>query len=217
MTEDNGALMYCPGSHRLPVISVDQLGLWADTPTDDLGPEYKLYEDWVRALIRGCGLEERKLTCPKGSALIWASNLLHGGSPVLRADSTRFSQVTHYYFENCLYYTPIHSNRVAGELRLKSVFDISNRCDVPHTINGMELDLIPVNNRNHRIGKAGSMTGLSLTSPERDGTVQRVLEALQHQATALLADRKARPAERAQAMARLCEVALKAIAARDGC
>ena len=66
MTLDNGALRYYPGSHRLPVVSVDQLGLWANSPTDDLGPEYELYEDWVRALIRGCQLEEARADLPQG-------------------------------------------------------------------------------------------------------------------------------------------------------
>ena len=45
----------------------------------------------------------------KGQALIWASNLLHGGSAHRDKGRTRHSQVTHYYFEGCQYYQPLSS------------------------------------------------------------------------------------------------------------
>ncbi len=46
---------------------------------------------------------------PKGHALIWHANLLHGGSQQKDPRRTRHSQVTHYFFEDCKYYTPMHS------------------------------------------------------------------------------------------------------------
>jgi hypothetical protein len=45
----------------------------------------------------------------KGQALIWAANLLHGGSVQHDPARTRWSQVTHYYFRDCIYYTPAFS------------------------------------------------------------------------------------------------------------
>jgi hypothetical protein len=37
---------------------------------------------------------------------VWSANLLHGGSPQRDKNRTRKSQVTHYFFEGCKYYTP---------------------------------------------------------------------------------------------------------------
>ena len=47
----------------------------------------------------------------KGQAIIWASNLLHGGEQVKDINSTRHSQVTHYFFESEYYYTPLMSHK----------------------------------------------------------------------------------------------------------
>ena len=43
----------------------------------------------------------------KGQALIWDANLLHGGAPQTDRSLTRHSQVTHYFFEGCSYFTPL--------------------------------------------------------------------------------------------------------------
>ena len=55
------------------------------------------------------GFEPRVGLLKKGQALLWSSNLLHGGSPMQDPQSTRKSQVTHYYFEGCRYWTPMLS------------------------------------------------------------------------------------------------------------
>ena len=39
-----------------------------------------------------------------------------GQNPAVRdPESTRLSQVTHYYFEDCVYYKPVHSDTALGE------------------------------------------------------------------------------------------------------
>ena len=40
VTEDNGPLVYYPGSHHLPELRVDQLGRWAELRTSAAGPNY---------------------------------------------------------------------------------------------------------------------------------------------------------------------------------
>ena len=47
----------------------------------------------------------------KGQALVWASNLLHGGAPQANRERSRHSQVTHVFFEGCRYYTPMTSDQ----------------------------------------------------------------------------------------------------------
>ena len=58
------------------------------------------------------GLEIKSLNVKKGTAFLWAGNLIHGGTPISEdSDLTRWSQATHYYFEGCEhYYCPMFSD-----------------------------------------------------------------------------------------------------------
>lgn len=99
----NGPLVYYPGSHRLPVVRMEDV---APGP----GPEhYHLYERHVEKLVRDLRLEPHHAILRKGQCLIWAANLLHGGSVHRDKGRTRHSQVTHYYFDGCQYYSPLSS------------------------------------------------------------------------------------------------------------
>ena len=107
----NGPLIYYPGSHRLPEFSMQSFGL---------GPGYEnyhLYETAIERLIDAHGFKPAYGHLKKGQALIWHANLLHGGSRQVDKKRTRHSQVTHYYFDNCLYYTPMNSTPEAIQYR----------------------------------------------------------------------------------------------------
>jgi len=68
------------------------------------------FEEVWRELVTAWRLQ-RETFCPrKGQGLIWASNLLHGGDRQRDPARTRWSQVTHYFFEDCAYYTPLLSD-----------------------------------------------------------------------------------------------------------
>ena len=56
------------------------------------------------------GQKKEVFKVKKGQALIWAANLYHGGEPILKEGSTRHSQVTHYFFNDCMYYSPVWSD-----------------------------------------------------------------------------------------------------------
>lgn len=71
--------------------------------------DYPMYEAHVQAEIERHGFEPEVAALRRGEAVLWASNLLHGGSPTKASDTTRRSQVTHYYFEDCRYWTPMLS------------------------------------------------------------------------------------------------------------
>jgi hypothetical protein len=103
MDMENGPLVYYPGSHRMPEASMQDLGL------DATREEYKHYEEKIAALIDQKHLEPSFGTIKKGQAIVWASNLLHGGSTQRDRERSRHSQVTHYFFEGCKYYTPMLS------------------------------------------------------------------------------------------------------------
>jgi hypothetical protein len=78
---------------------------------------YVAYEAYIQRLIEREALEPSYGRLRKGQALIWASNLLHGGAPQRDPQRTRLSQVTHYYFDGCQYYTPMYSTPEHTEWR----------------------------------------------------------------------------------------------------
>jgi len=205
ITEDNGPLVYYPGSHRLPQFTLEQLGLKAGEGHTAHGPSYARFENYVRAVVQACGLQEKRLTVKKGTALIWASNLLHGGSAIRRAGASRLSQVTHYYFEGCMYWAPILSEAAVGEYRVKPIHDLRTRQPVPHTINGRQLTLLPGTGHNQRLSY--DETDLDERAALRKlKEKQRVeLEQAQARASQLQQERDA-VRERAQAMLRELEV-----------
>ena len=100
---DNGPLIYYPGSHLLQEFSMQDLGLGTGYG------HYKGYEAAIQDIIRKHDLQADYGVMKKGGALIWHANLLHGGAPLNDPSRTRHSQVTHYYFEGCRYYTPMNS------------------------------------------------------------------------------------------------------------
>lgn len=108
---DCGPLVYYPGSHRLPAVTPEDVGIEiAPGQSEVAHDEYEArYEPYVRELIEREGLEPHYATVPKGHALVWATDLLHGGSPVRVPGRTRRSQVTHYFFEGARLWTPLLS------------------------------------------------------------------------------------------------------------
>lgn len=121
---ENGPLIYYPGSHKLPFYSNEHIGYdCADHP--DL-PDQRIYHNLWRALIKEYDLKPAYFTAKQGDAVIWAANLLHGGSPHRDTRRTRWSQVTHYFFDDCIYYTPMESDLHAGHLAWRELKDIRN-------------------------------------------------------------------------------------------
>lgn len=101
--EENGPLQYYPGTHRLPEIGMQDIGL------EPGYHNYVQYEAHMAKYVKELNVEPAFGLMPKGHALIWHANLLHGGSRQRNLKRTRHSQVTHYFFENCRYYTPMFS------------------------------------------------------------------------------------------------------------
>jgi hypothetical protein len=138
--ERNGALHYYPGSHSLPDVEYVDLGL---RPGKDFYPHYVEY---VRNLIEARGLQKEKPSLQRGQAIVWSANLLHGGDPIADPNSTRISQVTHYYFEGCSYYTPLRSDIARGKVFFRQITDVSTGKLLPARMNGTRIP-IPLTSR----------------------------------------------------------------------
>jgi Phytanoyl-CoA dioxygenase (PhyH) len=74
-----GPLMYFSGSHKWPIFVNEHLGFCQAANNTD-APSQKSFEKLWEALVRNNGLQPTQFHAKKGQALIWAANLLHGGS-----------------------------------------------------------------------------------------------------------------------------------------
>ncbi len=106
ISTEQGPVFYYPGSHQLPYITN------ADYPNASNkwlldGDANIKYEQKIQSVIEENQLTKSTFTAKKGDLLIWHANLLHGGEPVLNADLTRKSMVTHYFADNVICYHEI--------------------------------------------------------------------------------------------------------------
>lgn len=112
-----GPLSYRPGSHRLPVLTMQAAGVNHDRPTLD---DYRrVYVPALKARLDAARLPTAEAVLQKGQALVWAANLAHGGAPIADPASTRRSLVTHFFFKGCLYYTPMTSDEAGDRLSVR--------------------------------------------------------------------------------------------------
>lgn len=127
ITDYNGPLHYYPGSHKLPFYEMIDIGVKAsDLRMKKAMMQFaKDYPNFIKKLIETLGLEKHSLNIKKGQAIIWAANLLHGGNPILKAGSTRYSQVSHYYFEDCMYYVPRLSDIAINKIYFPDIDNIA--------------------------------------------------------------------------------------------
>ena len=127
---DNGPLFYHRGSHRLPVLELDDVGLLGTAAS--YGQNYKLHTRVIQKLLDQGGYERETLELERGDAVIWAANLHHGGTPIRDRRRTRHSQVTHYYFEGVRYYSPMESNVYNNSLVAPDRRDIRTGEPIPN-------------------------------------------------------------------------------------
>lgn len=132
--DSNGPLMYFPGSHKWPIYTNEHIGRCVaqmqGTPTQ------AIYESMWRELVDASGVQPEYFHAKKGQALIWAANLMHGGSAQADPSRTRWSQVTHYFFDDCSYYTPMMSDPFYGSIAFRDLVNIATGASVPHRYAG---------------------------------------------------------------------------------
>lgn len=138
--EGNGALHYVPGSHRLPVLALEDFGIAAGTYRNRHAVN-KLYEEALQAYVDRLEMKRVAIPLRKGQALVWTANLFHGGEPIRDPARTRYSQVTHYYFDRCLYTQPLWSDLHGGRVMYKKVYDIAQERYVAPVYNGRPFRL----------------------------------------------------------------------------
>lgn len=124
ISADAGPLFYYRGSHRWPVLNNAMIGRRGFG--SDLASAQDPFAGAWSALCEANDAKPETFLARKGQALIWCANLLHGGSVQNDPRLTRWSQVTHYYFDDCIYYTPAFSDEATGQLQLRNIRAISD-------------------------------------------------------------------------------------------
>jgi hypothetical protein len=138
--EGNGALHYVPGSHRLPVLALEDFGI-PGSRYSDRGRVARQYEEALAGYVEKMNLPKVTVPLRKGQALVWTANVFHGGQPITEPGRTRHSQVTHYYFDRCLYTQPLWSELHGGRVMYKKVYDIADGRYVQSWYNGRPFRL----------------------------------------------------------------------------
>jgi hypothetical protein len=134
---EQGPLYYYSGSHRWPIYTNEHIGL-CRTGQDGPASQLPFHLLWTE-LVRVNKAEPSSFRARKGQALIWTANLLHGGLPQADSALTRWSQVTHYYFDGCSYYTPIESDPFFGRIRFRRPRDIGTGAAVTNMYVGHQV------------------------------------------------------------------------------
>ena len=135
---DNGPLLYSPGSHKWPRFYNEHIGVNA-WHLPKRGTQYSQYEKLWDELIELHQAKPERLFAKKGQAVIWLAHLLHGGDKQNDQMRTRFSQVTHYYCSDCVYYTPMLSDPSYGNIFFRHLTNIITGKPVPQMAGGHKL------------------------------------------------------------------------------
>jgi len=93
----SGELVYYPGSHRYDNFLYGEnkdRKHWDPSVDGNEIHDHHLY--WIHSTAKQHGLDQLKFNPHKGDALIWHSDLAHGGGEITNPMSSRRSLVTHY-------------------------------------------------------------------------------------------------------------------------
>lgn len=113
--QNNGALHYIPGSHKLPYFMNSDYDNEGNALK--IGPKgYKAYESFLESKVKELGLKKEIFNAEKGDALIWHANILHGGEPHLDKSRTRKSLVYHYFDADSICYHEVTERPALFEL-----------------------------------------------------------------------------------------------------
>ena len=126
VTLENGPLQYVEDSHYLPDITPQEIEKYKVNKKDPYKSYSLFYEPYIEKLISNLKLKKSYAVIKKGDAFIWSANLIHGGSVIKNKEKTRLSQVTHYYFKNCVYYTPLLSDTYNSQYFIRYPWNISS-------------------------------------------------------------------------------------------
>ncbi len=96
-----GPLVFYPGSHKLPYVLSEDLGIPAGTGYERYVSDY---EPAIQRAIAEHGLQPEHFLAKKGDVLLWHANLLHGGSRLQDPKRSRKALVCHFIADGVVCY-----------------------------------------------------------------------------------------------------------------
>ena len=157
ITEENGALFCYPASHRLPEYTVSHIKKNQGLPSKE---DHFQYESFMEDLIRVNKFQKEILFAKKGDAFLLSNTIIYGRMPVKKGMSG-CSQLTHYFFKDCYYYTPMLSDGIANELSLRThVKNINTNKVIIPSYNGQSFNLIKTGDNKYMFDPNISFMGM---------------------------------------------------------
>jgi ectoine hydroxylase-related dioxygenase (phytanoyl-CoA dioxygenase family) len=119
---DSGPLSLVKGSNKLPIFSLEKIGVKSPKNEKEQKEIYTIYEDWVRNAVIANNLEIVTPILKKGECIIWLSNTLHGAFKIKDKSLSRKSVAIHFHYSKCkkIFY-PSYSNLEKGRIIERSL------------------------------------------------------------------------------------------------
>ena len=136
---ENGPLFYYSKSHKWPSIGNEHIGVSNHSPHSIYENYWKFVKVWEE-LARLQSIKRETFRAKAGQALIWSSNLVHGGSPMIDKNRTRWSQVSHYFFDGCVYTVPVANDVFHGQVYFRDLADVLTGKKVDHVVSGVKVE-----------------------------------------------------------------------------
>lgn len=97
---DSSPLEFCPGSHQLPYLLSDEVGITnEDFEKEGYVKHHQKYEPRIDEEVERNSMTRKTFLANKGDVLIWHAYLCHGGAAIRDHNLTRKSMVCHYFVE----------------------------------------------------------------------------------------------------------------------
>jgi len=145
-SEENGALMYVPGSHKIPITNIEEtykvempkIKKILQTEKVKYEEQYKgrrqltgesletciFFDQWYDRIYKmrdEKGLSTKTMYAKKGDVLFWHGNLLHGGSPIKNKNASRKSFVVHFLTKDVVKYFDMNYVDLQNYMTLDSI------------------------------------------------------------------------------------------------
>jgi len=138
--EQNGSLTYYPGSQNWIHLTNEHFCVSLENSTiETIYAHYPKFTDTWQILADYYKVKPKVARLKKGQAVIWTANVVHGGGKIIDKSRTRWSQVTHYYFDDCVYTTPLANSQAKGKIFMRDISDLSTGEIVTNKIYGVPL------------------------------------------------------------------------------
>jgi len=176
--EQNGALTYYPGSQNWIHLTNEHFYINTENMSrENIYVHYPKFTDTWQMLAEHYKVKPKVAKLKKGQAVIWTANVVHAGGNIIDKTKTRWSQVTHYFFDDCVYTTPLANSQAKGKIFTRDVSDFSTEQIIKNKFCGIPLTDSEIKNITPKAFMIQNLDELSSQS-ENSNTSNHLLQKL---------------------------------------